>query len=157
MFNLFKKNNSLEVGSPINGECVQLEEVNDSMFSQKMLGDGIAIIPSGNTFVSPCDGIISAFFPSLHAFGVTTNDGIEILVHIGLDTVNENGKGFTSTMVQGKKVKKGDVIVTADMDYLKQKYDMTTMIVVTNAKEKSIQERSVNQTVNSMDTLFVLK
>lgn len=157
MFNLFKKNEVLEIGSPIKGKSIQLEDVNDSMFSQKMLGDGIAIIPEGNTFSSPCDGVISAFFPSLHAFGITTEDGTEILVHIGLETVNENGKGFTSTMSQGAIVKKGDVIVTADMDYLKSKYDMTTMVVVTNTKDKKIQNRNVNQTVNAEDTLFILK
>ncbi len=157
MFNLFKKNNALEIGSPINGKSIPIEDVKDPMFSQKMMGDGVAVVPSGNTFVAPCDGVISALFPSMHAYGITAADGTEILVHIGMDTVNENGNGFKSSTTQGASVKKGDVIIIADMDYLTQKYDMTTMVIVTSSKDKTIKERNENQDISATDTLFILK
>ena len=74
-----------------------------------------------------------------------------------MDTVNENGNGFKSSTMQGASVKKGDVIITADMDYLIQKYDMTTMVIVTSSKDKTIKERNENQDVSATDTLFILK
>lgn len=157
MFNFLKKNTDLEISSPVKGSSIAIEQVSDTMFSQKMLGDGIAVIPADNQFVAPCDGEISAFFPSLHAYGITAANGCEILVHIGLETVAENGKGFQTEKKQGDRVNKGDVIVTVDLENLKQKYDMTTMVVVTNSNNKTIVDKKVNSEVSTSDVLFTLK
>ena len=157
MLNLFKKNTGLDITSPVNGKSIAIENVNDAMFSQKMLGDGIAVIPNNNSFVAPCDGVITAFFPSLHAYGITATNGCEILVHIGLETVAENGKGFQATKKQGDKVSRGETILTIDLEDLRTKYDMTTMIVVTNLNNKTISDKNINNEVTTNDVLFNLK
>lgn len=133
MFFNFKKNKSKELKAPCSGEIIKIEEVNDPVFAQKMMGDGFAIKTTANTFHALGDGEISAIFPSNHAYGITLNDGLEILVHIGLDTVEENGKGFTCSHKLGDKVTAGEEIVTIDREYLESKgYDLTTMVIFTN-------------------------
>ena len=133
MFFNFKKNKK-ELVAPCSGEIIKMEEVNDPVFAQKMMGDGFAIKSEGNVFCSLGDGVISAIFPSNHAYGITLNDGLEILVHIGLDTVEENGKGFSCKYKLGDKVSAGEEIVKIDREYLEGKgYDMTAMVIFTNA------------------------
>lgn len=99
-----------------------------------MMGDGYAIQTTENDFYALGNGKITALFPSNHAFGLTLDDGLEILVHIGLDTVSENGKGFTCHYKMNDVVKAGDKIITIDREYLEsQGYDLTTMVIFTNA------------------------
>lgn len=93
--NLFKKKKDEYLYVPVKGQLIKLEDVKDAMFSKKMLGDGFALIPADHVICSPCDGKIVMIAPTYHAFGVTTEKGAEILVHVGLDTVNLNGEGFT--------------------------------------------------------------
>jgi len=136
MINFLKKNKIYKVHTPISGNSINIEKVNDSMFSGKLMGDGIAIIPNSNVVVAPCDGKITVLPESKHAFGIISNDGIEILVHIGIDTVNLHGDGFKSEVSQGNVVKKGDPIIRFDREKLTSLgIDCTTMIVVLNHTE----------------------
>lgn len=133
MFFKRKKANK-DLVAPTTGKLIKMEEVNDPVFAEKMMGDGFAIISEDSSFCSLGDGKISAIFPSNHAYGITLDDGLEILVHIGLDTVNENGKGFVCSHKMGDVVKAGEEIITIDRNYLLEKgYDLTTMIIFTNS------------------------
>lgn len=92
------------------GQLIPLSEVKDQVFSQRMMGDGIAIIPDGDCIVAPCDGVIKMIYPTLHAFGIENNDGLEILVHIGIDTINLKGQGFKKYVKEGQRVSLGDKV-----------------------------------------------
>lgn len=155
MLNLFKK--EIQIYSPVNGRTQTIESVNDPMFSQKMMGDGIAVSPSEGKFYAVESGVLSAFFPTMHAYGITCDNGVEILVHLGIDTVNANGNGFSSVRKQGERVEKGDLIITVDIDKLKQTYDMTTMVVITNLNNKTISKKNINQDVTHSDPILTLK
>ena len=134
MVSFLKKKVSAHVlGSPCNGNAVKMSEVSDPTFSQELLGKGAAIVPSDGKIVSPCDGSITMLFNTLHAVGITSPDGVEVLLHVGIDTVNLKGEGFTAHVKQGDSVKRGDLLLTADLDVIKAAgYDPTVMMVVTN-------------------------
>ena len=110
MFSLFKKE-KFKIVSPLDGQLILLKDVPDSVFSQKLMGDGFAIIPQSQVVVSPISGVAESVFPTGHAVGIKTKDGIECIVHIGLDTVELDGEGFTSLISQGDYVKAGEPIV----------------------------------------------
>lgn len=121
-----------EIVAVADGRLLPMEQVPDPVFSEKMLGDGVAIDLSGNAVVAPADGVVSMIFPTLHAFGLTMDNGIEILVHIGLDTVALNGRGFKSGIKQGTSVKKGDLIIEVDREFIRsQGLNPMTMMVFT--------------------------
>ncbi|CAH2214646.1 PTS sugar transporter subunit IIA [Tepidibacter aestuarii] len=153
MLNFFKKkNNQIIIKSPFEGEIVDITNVNDQMFSGKMLGDGVAVIPSSNKAVAPCDGEITQIFPTNHAFGITTKEGLEILVHIGIDTVNLKGEGFKRILEAGTSVKKGDTVVEADLDYIKNKgKDTITPIIITNMDKVECLDKNLKNIENVMD------
>ena len=133
MFDFLKKKKQFELVSPMEGMAIPIYEVEDEAFSQKMLGDGVAVIPNKGEVVSPADGEIIQVFDTLHAYGVRTNDGIEILIHIGINTVELKGEGFKSFVSSGQKIKKGDKIAEVDLDLLKEKkYSLQTPVVITN-------------------------
>ena len=133
MFFKKKEKEMKKLLAPVSGKLIAIEKVNDPVFAQKMMGDGFAIEPTSEQFYALADGKINAVFPSNHAYGITLDDGMEILVHIGLETVNENGKGFTCHVQLNDVVKAGDMIMEIDSAYLKEKYDLTTMVIFTNA------------------------
>lgn len=117
--------------SPLDGEVIDITEVKDPAFSSKAMGDGIAIIPSSNLVKAPVSGEIITLFPTGHAVGIKGDNGQEILIHIGLDTVNENGKGFKAKVQQGDHVEAGQDLIEIDLPGLKAKgYDMTTPVIV---------------------------
>ncbi|ADU30037.1 PTS sugar transporter subunit IIA [Evansella cellulosilytica] len=121
--------------SPLNGKVVSLSQVPDPTFSQKMMGDGVAIMPSDGTVVSPVIGEIIQVFPTKHAIGIKTVNGVEVLIHIGLETVNLNGEGFTAFVKQGDKVAKGEKLISFDLDIINEKASSTiTPIVITNGE-----------------------
>lgn len=122
--------------SPIKGKAISLDDVNDKMFSEKLLGQGIAILPSEGKVLSPVDGVIEYVAETGHAMAIKTEAGLEILIHLGIDTVKENGEGFDCKIKSGDKVNVGDTLVLFELDKLKQKkYDMSCMVVITNSSE----------------------
>ena len=123
-----------EVYSVADGEVIALEQVKDPVFSQKMMGDGFAVEPANGNIVSPVSGTVSSVFPTKHALGLVTEAGLEVLVHIGLDTVSLEGKPFTVHVAEGQKVAAGDLLVTADLDAIREAgRETSTIVVFTNA------------------------
>ena len=143
MFGLFKAK-GIEVAAPATGEVVVLESVNDEVFSQKMAGDGIAIIPSDGLFGAPIDGDVIKIFSTGHAFVIRGEKGIEVMVHIGLDTVTLRGGGFSAVVSEGDRVKAGDIIVKADLKKISSlgKEIITPVIVSELGQYKSIDKKS---------------
>lgn len=128
----------ISVGSVAKGQVISLEEVNDKAFSSGALGKGVGVIPSESksTVMSPVDGTITIVFPTKHAYGIVTDEGLEILIHIGIDTVNLDGKFFESLVTQNQRVKKGDALAVFDSDkIIEAGFDSTIIIVVTNTSD----------------------
>lgn len=140
MFGFFKKNkkedtktDELLLVSVATGKSIPLSEVQDPVFAQKMAGDGVAIDVEGDTIVAPADGELTLVFNTKHAFALTLKNGIEILVHVGLETVSLNGEGFEQLAEQGTMVKAGTPILKIDKDFIKSKgLPLTTPILITN-------------------------
>ena len=134
-----------EVYSVADGQVVALEQVKDPVFAQKMMGDGFAVEPANGNIVSPVSGTVSSIFPTKHALGLVTEAGLEVLVHIGLDTVSLEGKPFTVHVAEGQKVAVGDLLVTADLDAIRAAgRETSTIVVFTNAD--AIQSVKLEQT-----------
>ncbi|WP_425380708.1 PTS sugar transporter subunit IIA [Spiroplasma endosymbiont of Stenodema calcarata] len=114
-----KKTKELEIIAPVDGEIIALDQVEDEVFSQKMLGDGIAIKPTAGNFVAPIAGKLVTVFPTGHAYGIKSIHGIEMLLHIGMDTVSLNGKGFNIKVKQDDNIKQGDLLCEVDLAVLK--------------------------------------
>lgn len=122
-----------EVYSVADGQVIALEQVKDPVFAQKMMGDGFAVEPANGNIVSPVSGTVSSIFPTKHALGLVTEAGLEVLVHIGLDTVSLEGKPFTVHVAEGQKVAAGDLLVTADLDAIRAAgRETSTVVVFTN-------------------------
>ena len=132
MFGFLKKKNS-ELVAPVSGKVIELSQVPDEVFSQKMAGDGVAIEPSDDLVVAPADGSITLIFKTNHAFAMTLENGLEILDHIGLDTVELNGEGFERLATEGETVKAGTPIVKINRKLFEEKgYKTVTPVLVTN-------------------------
>ncbi|CAL4318200.1 PTS glucose transporter subunit IIA [Buchnera aphidicola] len=124
-----------EIISPISGTIVDIESVPDEVFSKKIIGDGVAIQPSGGKIVAPVSGIIGKIFKTMHAFSIVTENNIEIFVHFGIDTILLKGKGFKQYAKEKQKVKIGDVILKYDLKFLEKKTkSLLTPIVISNMK-----------------------
>jgi PTS system D-glucosamine-specific IIA component/PTS system glucose-specific IIA component len=138
MFNLFKK--TLTIIAPISGKAINLSEVPDPVFAGKMVGDGIAIDSTGDTVVAPCDGTISLIMDSKHAFAIITSSGIELLVHVGLETVALNGKGFEVLQSVNTKVTAGTPILKLDRPFIESKGVrlITPVLIVNHDKLKEL-------------------
>lgn len=133
---LFKKEEAVPASNDIfaacTGEYVSNDKISDPMFAENMMGKTIGIEPTDGDIVSPCDGEIEAFFPTGHAFGLRMADGTGVLVHIGIDTVNLGGAGFTALKKTGDKVKAGESVVKVDLESVKAAgCPITTMIIIT--------------------------
>lgn len=126
------------IASPVDGEVIQIEAVGDPVFATKAMGEGFAVIPKSNQIFAPITGVVETVFPTQHAIGFKGDDGLEVLVHIGINTVELNGRHFDISCLPGAKVTKGMVIGEVDFEALKAEgYDPTTMVVVTNGNELS--------------------
>ncbi|MGM0873941.1 MAG: PTS sugar transporter subunit IIA [Bacillota bacterium] len=120
--------------APLTGRLLDLEEVPDPVFSQKLMGEGMAIEPTEGVVVAPIDGQVIQIFHTKHAIGLRSQSGLELLIHIGLETVNMNGEGFEVHVKEGQRVKVGEPLITADLSLIKEKAESTiTPIVITNS------------------------
>lgn len=141
---LFKHEN---IASPVNGQLIRLSNVNDRAFANGELGNGIAFIPKEGKVYAPISGKISMIFPTKHAIGIKSNKGSEVLIHIGLDLINLNGKYFKSHVEQGDKVRKGELLLEFDIDSIKnENYDLTSVMLITNTSSQ--KEVDILQTEN---------
>ncbi|NUE96813.1 PTS glucose transporter subunit IIA [Gilliamella sp. ESL0232] len=125
--------NSIEIIAPLSGEIVKIEDVPDVVFAEKIVGDGVAIKPSGNKIVAPLSGKIGKIFETNHAFAIESDEGIELFVHFGIDTVELKGEGFKRVAEEGKQVKVGDTIIEIDLPLLESKAkSVLTPVVISN-------------------------
>ncbi|RXK19149.1 glucose-specific PTS transporter subunit IIBC [Macrococcus sp. DPC7161] len=149
--------NASTIYAPITGEVVDLTKVPDQVFSEKLMGDGVAIIPSIGQVVAPFDGVVKMDFPTKHALGLENEQGLEILIHFGLETVALNGEGFTLHVKPGDTIKKGDVLMDVDLDYIRKnaKSDITP-IIFTNLNGQSIANVHYGQ-IKQAETLLTVQ
>ncbi len=134
MFGFFNKKNS--VFAPFDGQVITIEEVPDEAFAKKIVGDGLAIMPESNKLVAPFDGEIEQIFDTKHAFILKNTDGLQILIHVGINTVKLNGEGFNIKISEKQKLKRGDVIAEINFDFiLEKKYSICTPIVFMNLEK----------------------
>lgn len=147
------------ITSPLTGHCISLSQVNDPIFAKEMMGPGIAIIPADGHIYAPSDGVMTVTYDSKHAYGIHTNNGADVLIHIGIDTVNLSGQYFSTNVKQGQIVKKGDLLGTFDFNAIqKAGYDNTVMIIITNAAEYSgIQPLATDEDVITEQKLLALE
>ncbi|MCC0673711.1 PTS glucose transporter subunit IIA [Clostridioides sp. ES-S-0145-01] len=124
------------VVSPIKGEVLNLSDIEDAAFASGVLGQGVAIIPSDGKVVAPVDGVVTTLFPSLHAIGILSDEGVEVLIHIGLNTIQLEGRGFEACIKQGDRITKGQTILNFDIDVIKKSgYSVVTPVVITNSSQ----------------------
>lgn len=156
--NLFTKNNGIILAAPASGRIVSIKTVSDPTFSEEILGKGAAIIPADGKFYAPADGTVTTVFPTGHAVAITTDEGAEVLIHIGLDTVKLDGKYFSIITSEGQKVKTGDLLIEADLEKIKAEgYDVITPIIICNSDEFSEILPEADKDVVQGDTVIVLK
>lgn len=145
------------ISAPISGKAESIKNVSDKVFSSEMMGKGIAIIPNSMNVVAPVDGIVTVAYPTGHAYGLKSDNGAEILIHLGINTVNLNGKGFSTKVKQGQRVKKGDILGTYDyQEVAKKGYDNTVMVIITNTKDYAEVDPIINDNVKENDNLIAL-
>ena len=146
-----------EIVAPCDGTVKPLSEVNDDVFSQEIMGKGIAIEPSTGNLYAPCDGTITVCFPTGHAIGLKSKNGTEILMHVGIDTVNLQGKYFSPQIQVNEEVKKGQLLLTFDLAKIKEEgYDTTTPIIITNSKNFSSLQFENDTTIQHGNKLISL-
>ena len=150
---------NIEIIAPLSGEVVNIEDVPDVVFAEKIVGDGIAIKPSGNKIVAPVDGTIGKIFETNHAFSIESDDGIELFVHFGIDTVELKGEGFKRIAEEGQSVKKGDVVIEFDLALLEEKAkSVLTPVVISNMDEiKELNKLSGTVTVGETVIMRIKK
>lgn len=152
-------NADIKIGAPVEGKAVALTSVSDEAFSSEAMGKGIAIVPAKGEVVAPADGTLVTLFPTMHALGFELDNGMELLVHIGINTVEMNGEGFKKYVEQGARVKKGDKLVSFDIEKIKAKgYDPTVMVVVTNTDDfAGVSGAPADQADLKKDVIYVKK
>ena len=153
-----KKGSELIITAPLDGKIIGITEVPDPIFSGKMMGDGAAIIPEDGKIYAPVDGTLTTIAPTKHAFGYTGDDGEEILVHVGLETVGLNGEGFTIHKKAGDKVKKGDLVAEVDLDFLKKKgLNTVTPVVVCGGAQGAAIKVKEGEVKGGSDTVMTIE
>ena len=155
-----KENKSVEVEiyAPISGEIVNIEDVPDVVFSEKIVGDGVAGRPIGNKIVAPVDGVIGKIFETNHAFSMESKEGVELFVHFGIDTVELKGEGFTRIAQEGQSIKRGDTVIEFDLPLLESKAkSVLTPIVISNMDEISCIVKKSGEVVAGESVVLALK
>ncbi len=149
---------AIEVSAPVNGQLVALSSINDKVFAAGALGNGLGIVPSAGEVYAPLGGTVVSAFPTGHAFGIKSAEGVEALVHIGIDTVQLAGKGFSPAVTQGQQVAAGDLLATVDLEVIKAAgFDPTTVLVITNTAEFAAVLPAENRRVTHGDTAIVIE
>jgi beta-glucoside PTS system EIICBA component len=149
------KKAAVSITSPMTGNAIELSKLEDEVFSAGLIGQGIAIIPTIGKVISPVDGVVSSFFPTGHALGIKADNGAEILIHIGMDTVKLEGKHFSPKVNQGDTVKKGQLILEFDLEAIKQAgYSLASPVVITNMDDYSDIVGEANKTVNEQSVII---
>lgn len=158
LLDMFKKKDAgIVLGAYMKGRCVSIKEVPDPTFGDEILGKGIAVIPDDGHVYTPADGVISTVFPTGHAVGLTTPDGAELLIHVGLDTVELKGEPFETKVEEGQNVKKGDLLLVADLDMIRGKgKEIITPLVLCNSDAFSNVEVFVGKAVEPGDEVMKL-
>lgn len=147
-----------DICSPLTGQVKDITTIEDDVFSSGMLGQGITIEPTDGQVLSPVDGVVTSVFPTKHAIGVTSDDGVEILIHIGMDTVSLNGEGFESFVKQNDRVHKGDLMLRVDLDKIKAAgLSVITPIVVTNSSSYQAVKIAANNQVSKGDLILTIE
>ncbi|WP_300370927.1 PTS transporter subunit IIABC [Brachyspira sp.] len=147
-----------KVYAPINGKIVKLSNVQDEAFSSGAMGKGVAIEPTEGKVYAPFDGVIETAFPTKHAIGLTSDNGVELLIHVGMDTVKLNGEHFTSHIEEGQKIKKGDLLLEFSIEGIKNAgYPVITPIIVTNSDDYSNIDETNSSSINVGDDLLDIK
>lgn len=155
MFGMFKKK-QISLVSPMDGDLINLED-DDDVFSKKLVGDGVAIIPSSETIIAPISGVITRIFPTNHAFMISHPSGLEVMVHVGLDTVELNGEGFTCLVKEGDSVNQASPILEVDFEFLKSKNkDIVTPVIITSDKDIEIERHKIG-TIREGEPLLEVK
>ncbi|GFZ30097.1 PTS beta-glucoside transporter subunit EIIBCA [Clostridium zeae] len=145
------------IKSPLNGEVVQLATIKDETFATGLMGKGVAIKPSQGKLVAPIKGEITAIFPTLHAIGIASEDGVEMLIHIGMDTVKLEGKHFKAHVKNGDKVNIGDLLIEFDIEAISSEgFDLTTPIIITNSNKFTDVLATEKQTINIGESLMTI-
>ncbi|MDR0615898.1 MAG: PTS glucose transporter subunit IIA [Synergistaceae bacterium] len=152
-----KSKNIFSVLSPLAGEAVPISDVSDPTFSEKMLGEGVAIKPSVGRVVSPVDGTLNVVFQTGHALAITSEDGVEILIHVGIDTVKLKGDHFEVHVSTGDNVKIGDLLIEFDIEGIKSSgYDLITPVVIANTGEwRSVEPKALGN-VKELDEIIAV-
>lgn len=146
-----------DLSAPLKGEILPLSAVEDEAFASGLLGKGLAILPTDGKVFAPADGVVSTLFPTNHAIGITTNEGIEVLIHIGMDTVNLKGKYFQPKVAQGDTFTRGQLLLTFDQDALVQAgYSIVTPVIVSNTNNFLDIVETDKSDVNNMDTVITV-
>ncbi len=154
---LFKSNSNITLASPIKGQSLPLSKVSDPTFGEEILGKGVAIQPEGNKIVSPCDGVVDLMFDTGHAVNLKSSDGVEILIHVGLDTVALKGEGFKTFKKTDEPVKKGDLLIEFDKDFLLKKgYDIIVPMIICNTDEYKLVKALTDKSVEAGDDVLVI-
>ena len=158
MLKFFKgKDKGNVIYAPCKGRVVPLAEVPDPVFADKVLGDGFAVIPADGRIYAPADGTIGMVFNTLHAVSLTTKEGVEILIHIGLDTVKMNGEGFKGYVKAGDTVKKGDLLLEVDLDKVKAAgYDTITPMLICNTDDYAAVSGLDGKDVQAGDDVIII-
>ena len=147
--------NAIDIASPAEGKAISLSEVADATFAQEILGKGAAIVPEKGVIYAPFDGKVDVMFETGHAVGLVGENGVELLVHIGIDTVNLEGKYFSPKKAAGDVVKKGDVLIEFDIEKIKEAgYDVTTPVIVSNTDQYAIVEKTATGEVTKESNLI---
>ena len=142
--------------SPLTGKIVPLNEVNDQVFAQELMGKGVAVFPTVGRVVAPCNGEVISVFKTLHAITIKADNGAEIIIHVGLETVALDGQYFESHIEDGQQIKKGDLLLTFNVDKIKEEYDVTTPVIVTNPTDYQSVDTIGGKEVNCGDSLINL-
>ena len=154
----YETDKTMEVISPLKGTVVALSEVKDAVFASGSMGKGVAVLPTEGKVYAPFEATVTSLFPTLHAIGLTGKDGLEVLIHIGIDTVDLNGKHFNALVKQGEKVKRGQLLLEFDVKSIeKEGYDVTSMIIFTSLPTDAKLEVAQQTAVNYQDMLVTLK